>query len=245
MRYRALGLRGAVKASALFAGIISALSLGTVGSARATTIYLDLGDSPRTPSKVKNSFAALDGMALQGQTLSLDFTFSHAEFVRLFTITSNTFLARLKLQTNSPVMLPFLDGTGFLVDQHGNPLEQPQQLGSASGDNGSLGAGLLPLLPGDLQRPLDFFGLHFDLMLPMSPSISITGEEFLFSSDRDRPFGVGPGVPPDIVPDQGSTVLLLSLASLTLILAQLRLTRVGGTPTLYSATESGAGSARE
>jgi len=224
MRYRALGLRGAVKASALFAGIIAALSLGTVGSARATTIYLDLGDSPRTPSKVKNSFAALDGMALQGQTLSLDFTFSHAEFVRLFTITSNTFLARLKLQTNSPVMLPFLNGTGFLVDQHGNALEQPQELGSASGDDGSLGAGLLPLLPGDLQRPLDFFGLHFD---------------------RDRPFGVGPGVPPDIVPDQGSTVLLLSLASLTLILAQLRLTRVGGTPILYSATEFGAGSAQE
>ena len=244
MRYRALGLRGAVKASALFAGIIAALSLGTVGSARATTIYLDLGDSPRTPSKVKNSFAALDGMALQGQTLSLDFTFSHAEFVRLFTITSNTFIAQLTLQTNGTEFGDF-GGTGFLVDQHGNPLQLPHQLGIASGDNGLLGASLQPLLPGDLQRPLDFFGLHFDLMLPVSPFVSITGEEFLFSSDRDRPFGVGPGVPPDIVPDQGSTVLLLSLASLTLILAQLRLTRVGGTPTLYSATEFGAGSAQE
>src|SRR5438552_7644387 len=244
MRYRALGLRGAVKASALFAGIIAALSLGTVGSARATTIYLDLGDSPRTPSKVKNSFAALDGMALQGQTLSLDFTFSHAEFVRLFTITSNSFIALLALQTNGTEFGRF-GGTGFLVDQHGNPFQPPQQLGIASGNNGLLGASLQPLLPGDLQRPLDFFGLHFDLMLPMSPSISITGEEFLFSSDRDHPFGVGPGVPPDIVPEQGSTVLLLSLASLTLILAQLRLTRVGGTPTLYSATEFGAGSAQE
>jgi hypothetical protein len=227
MRYKALSLRGALKASALFAGIIAALSLGTVGPAQATTIDLNLGVSPHVTSKVTNSFAALDGIALQGQTLSLDFTFSHGKFVRLFTITSNPFVCLLKLQTNSPVMLDFLNGTGFLVDQHGNPLEQPQQLGSASGDNGSLAAGLLPLLPGGLQRPLDFFGIHFDLTLPVSPSISITGEEFLFTSDSNGPFGVGPGVPRDIVPDQGSTLLLLSLASLALILARLRLTQVG------------------
>jgi hypothetical protein len=245
MRYRALGLRGALKASALSAGIIAALSLGTVGSARATTIYLDLGDSPHITSKVTNSFAALDGIALQGQTLSLDFRFSKGEFVRLFTITSDPFVALVRLQTNSPGMLDFLNGTGFLVDKHGHPFEQPQQLGSASGDDGSLAAGLFPLLPGDLQRPLDFFGIHFDLTLPMSHSISITGEEFVFSSDSGHPFGVGPGVPRDIIPDQGSTLPLLSLASLTLILAQLRLTRVGGTPTLYSGTEFGAGSAQE
>src|SRR6266581_297340 len=151
MRYRAFSSRGAVKASALFAGIVAAVSLGTVGSAHATTIDLDLGTPPHVTSKVANSFDALTGIALQGQTLSLDFTFSHGEFVRLFTITSNPFVGLLKLQTNSPGMLDFLNGTGFLVDQHGNPLEQPQQLGSASGDNGSLAAGLFPLLPGDLQ----------------------------------------------------------------------------------------------
>jgi hypothetical protein len=227
MRYRALSLRGAVKRSALFVGIITALSLEAIGSARATTIDLDLGTPPQVTSKVANSFDALTGIALQGQTLSLDFTFSHGEFVRLFTITSNPFVGLLKLQTNSPGMLDFLNGTGFLVDQHGNPLEQPQQLGSASGDNGSLAAGLFPLLPGDLSRPLDFFGIHFDLTLPVSPFVSITGEEFLFRSDSNRPFGVGPGVPTDIVPDQGSTLLLLSLASLGLIPARLRLTRVG------------------
>jgi hypothetical protein len=244
MRYKALSSRSALKASALFVGIIAALGLGTVGSARATTIDLDLGDSPHITSKVADSFAALDGIALQGQTLSLDFRFSRGEFVRLFTITSDPFVALLKLQTNSPGMVGFLSGTGFLVGKHGHPLDQPQQLGSASGD-GWLAAGLFPLLPEDLQRPRDFFGIHFDLTLPVSSSISITGEEFLFSSDRNGPFGVGPGVPRDIVPDQGSTLLLLSLASLTLILAQLRLTPVGGTPTLYSATEFGAGSARE
>ena len=227
MRYRALSSRGAVKASALLAGIIAALSLGAIGSARATTINLDLGARHHVTWKVTNSFAALNGTDLQGQTLSLDFTFSHGEFVRLFTITNNSFVALLKLQTNSSDMVDFLNGTGFLVDKHGNPLEAPQQLGSASGNNGSLAAGLFPLLPGDLQRPLDFFGIHFDLTLPVSPSISITGEEFLFRSDRRGPFGVGPAIPADIVPDTGSTVLLLGLALLGPILARLRLTQVG------------------
>jgi len=114
-------------------------------------------------------------------------------------------------------MVDFLSGTGFLVDQEGNPLQPPQQLGSASGDNGLLAAGLFPLLPGDLSRPLDFFGIHFDLTLPVSPSLSITGEEFLFKSNGNAPFGVGPGVPSDIVPDGGRTAVLLSITLAGLI----------------------------
>ena len=213
MRYRGLRSRGAAKASALFAGIIAALSLGAIGSARATTIDLDLGTPPHVTSKVTNSFDAMNGTALQGQTLSLDFTFSHGEFVRLFTVTSSSFLALLKLQTNSPGTVDFLSGTGFLVDQQGNPLQPPQQLGSAAGI-GLLSAGLLP---GDLSRPLDFFGIHFDLTLPVSPSVSITGEEFLFKSNGNAPFGVGPGVPSDIVPDGGRTAVLLSITLVGLI----------------------------
>ena len=113
MRYRALRSRGAAKASALFAGMVAAVSLGTVGSVRATTIDLDLGTPPHVTSKVTNSFDAMSGAALQGQTLSLDFRFSHGEFVRLFTVTSNPFVALLKLQTNSGGMVDFLAGQGF------------------------------------------------------------------------------------------------------------------------------------
>jgi len=217
MRYKALRSRGAVKVSSIFAGIIAAVSLGAIGSARATTIDLDLGTPPHVTSKVTNSFDALNGTVLQGQTLSLNFTFSNGEFVRLFTITSTPFVALLKLQTNSPGTLDFPSGTGFLVDQHGNALQPPQELGSAAGDNGLLAAGLLPLLPGDLSRPLDFFGIHFDLTLPVSLSVAITGEEFLLKSDGNAPFGVGPGVPSDIVPDGGSTALFLATTLAALI----------------------------
>jgi hypothetical protein len=216
MRYKRLRSRGAVKALALFTGIIAAVSLGAIGSARATTIDLDLGTPPHVTSHVTNSFDAMNGTALQGQTLSLDFTFSNGEFVRLFTITT-PFIALLKLQTNSPGTLDFPSGTGFLVDQHGNALQPPQELGSAAGDNGLLAAGLLPLLPGDLSRPLDFFGIHFDLTLPVSLSVAITGEEFLLKSEGNAPFGVGPGVPSDIVPDGGSTALFLATTLAALI----------------------------
>jgi hypothetical protein len=222
MRYRAIRLRGALKASALFAAMGATVILETAGSAQAITIELDLRDSHHITSKITKAFAELNGMALQGQTLSLDFTFSHGEFVRLFSITSDPFVGLLTLHTNSSGV-DFLDGTGFFIDQNGQPLEQPQQLGSASG-NGWMAAGLFP---GDLERPLDFFGIHFDLTLPDSPFISITGEEFVFDSNGNGPFGVGPGVPRDLVPDQDSTVLLLSLGSLALISARPRLTRVG------------------
>jgi hypothetical protein len=213
MRYKALTLRGALKASAFLAGIIGAISLGTVGSVQATAIGLELGPSPHITWKVMDSFTELDGIALHGQTLSLDFTFSKGEFARLFTVTSDSFVGLLKLQTNGSRSVGFLDGTGFLVDRHGHPMQQPQQLGSASGNNGSLAAGLFPLLPGDLQGPLDFFGIHFDLTLPLDRSVSITGEEFMLMSHFNQPFGVGPGVPKDIVPDSGSTLLLFSIAN--------------------------------
>ena len=144
--------------------------------------------------------------------MSLDFTFTHHEFVRLFSITSDPFAILLKLKTNAPGMVDFLSGTGFLVDQNGNPLEAPMDLGSASRNDGSLAAGLYPLLPGDLQRPLDFFGIHFDLTLPFAPSVSITSEQFRLRSDVDGPFGVGPGVPRDIfVPDTADPIYLFGI----------------------------------
>ena len=159
MGYTGLSSHGAVKASALFAGIIAGLTLGAVGSAPATTIDLDLGTPPHVTSNVTNSFDALNRIGLHGQTLSLDFRFSHGEFVRLFSVTSSPFMALFKLQTNSSGTVDSLHGTGFLVDKHGNPLEQPQRLGSASGSNGWLAAGLVPLLPGGrTERTPNYIG---------------------------------------------------------------------------------------
>ena len=226
MRYKTLSSRDALKAFALFAGIVPVISLGTVGSARATSIGLDLGGAPRITATVANSFDTKRFTPCRTFSHSISH-FPTANLCGCSQLPNNPlFEGLLTLQTNSPVTLDPLKfaGTGFLVDQHGNPLQSPQQLGIASKDN-LLGAGLLPLLPGDLQRPLDFFGIHFDLTLPLDQFVSITGEQFSLLSDRNHPFGIGPGVPIDIVSDQGSTLLLLSIGLLWLVRRRQRLVR--------------------
>src|ERR1700750_2880400 len=122
-------------------------------NAGATVIEIDLGAAPNITSEVDSSFADLDGIALNGQTVSLDFFFSSGEFVRLFSITSDSFHAQITLQTSGMGQVGFLSGTGFLFDQHGNPLDPEQDLGSASGDDGSMAAGLFPLFGSGLPRP--------------------------------------------------------------------------------------------
>jgi len=219
-----------VAASALFAGIIAALSLEAIGSARATTIEINLGPPGKLPTSVAVPFTDLNGTSLSHQHLSLDFVFSGNQFVRLFSVTTD-FEVAVKLQTNSPGSPGFLmNGTGFLREQLGNPIQPPQDLGAADSSDGWTGAGLLPLFPGSgaPNRPFDFFNVHFDLTLPNNSPFQVTGSELeLVALGLGGPFGVGPHLPTDIVPDQGSTLLLLSLASLTPILAQLRVTRVG------------------
>ena len=150
--------------------------------------------------------------------------FLSGKFVRLFSITSDSFHAQITLQTSGMGQVGFLSGTGVLFDQHGNPLDAEQDLGSASGDDGSMAAGLFPLFGPGLPRPSDFFGVHLDVTLPNNPVVAITSSDFTLSSDSGFPFGVGPGVPPDITtPDLGSSFLLLCLGSIGLILVRMRL----------------------
>jgi len=59
-----------------------------------------------------------------------------------------------------------------------------------------------------------------DLIFPSSPSVSITEGQFdliAFGLNKDDRFGVGPGVPRDIVPDFGGTLLLLGLSLAALV----------------------------
>ena len=192
--------------------------LSCSGQAKAIPIWIDLGPSPSLKSHTSNPFDGLDGLSLAGQTLSINFRFTNSEFARLFSVTSRSFKSLLTLQTNGSGVVGFLHGTGFLVDQHGNALETPQDLGSASSNNGSLHAGLFPFFSGELNSPLDFFGVHFDITLPNRPWLTITGSDFGLISDPGHVFGIGPGVPPDIVPDAGGTLLLLGI-SLTGLMA--------------------------
>jgi hypothetical protein len=202
----------------------AAFALCWSGNVSATNIGIDLGSAPAIITHTSTGFNNLNGTALTGQTLSLDFTFTTGEFVRLFTVTSFSFASLLDLRTDAGAFVGFADGTGYLVDQNGNPLITPQSLGSASGDNGSMHMDLFPFFSGELGRPADFFGVHFDLTLPSDPSAVIIGGRFRLSSDPDQVFGIGPGVPRDIVPDVGNPLLLLAL-SVTAVAAVRRVVR--------------------
>ena len=199
---------------------VAIIVLSAAKNVPATTIAIDLGSPSKLTSQIDIPFAALNGVSLNGQTLSLDFMFTNNEFVRLFTVTSPSFISLLTLQTNGSGLVGFLDGTGYLLDQQGNALQTPQGLGSSSGNDASMDAGLLPLLSGQLQRPLDFIGIHFDLTLPTNPSVATTGGELKLVSEPNRVFGIGPGVPRDIVPDNGSTLLFFSIVLGGLIAAK-------------------------
>jgi hypothetical protein len=207
------------------------LGLVTAGRMYATSIEIDLGSPPKVTSHVSVPFDALDNTALGGQTISIDLAMSNSEFVRLFTVTSSLFNVSITLQTNGTNSHHFSQGTGFLVDSQGMAIPGFGVTGRAAGDD-LLTIGLFPLLKdkngtpnNDLPRPLDFFGVHFDLTFPdtHNPSIHVTGGEFGLFSNPGEKFGLGPGVPHDIVPDSGSTLLLFSVAVFGLLgLRQIR-----------------------
>jgi hypothetical protein len=211
-RARASWQRTAVLAS------VVALIVVQIRPAEATNIGIDLGPPGRLSQDTRISFSDLNGIALAGQTLSLDFLFRNGEFGRLFTSTKESFEISVTLQTLPPGgsgFAGFPSGMGNLVDRHFHPLQPAQDLGRSAGDDGSLTVGLFSLKDEGLHRPLDFFGVHFDLTLPENASFSVMDAEFRLVTSgigRDDVFGIGPGVPRDIVPELGSTLLLLGIA---------------------------------
>ena len=190
---------------------------------QAIPVQIDLGPTGvlngANPETNEIPFNGLNGTSVVG-SISVDFLFTNNEFVRLFTATQPLFEASIDIQTNGSGLLGFLSGTGYLIDAHGNAIPGFGVTGSASGNDGSLGIGLFPLLkdengtPNDqLQRPLDFSGIHFDFTFPNNPSVTVTGGEFkLAANGIFTPFGIGPGIPADVIPDSGSTVGLLALS---------------------------------
>lgn len=193
-------------------------------SAGASEITFELGGTTGVKAALSVPFNVLSGTALQGQTLSINFVFGTGRFGRLFSVTDSSLAAGLTLSTSLSGSPGFLGGTGFLFDQQGQqmiPLQSPQQLGSASNSNGVMFAGLFPLQAGGLNRPLDFFGIHFDLTLPDNPSVVLTSDSsfdlFFFDNNPSARFGVGPGIPQNIVPEGTPTLFLFSIGAVAVM----------------------------
>jgi hypothetical protein len=225
-------MRLALKLQPLFAALFLVIGLQQA----LAGITIDLGPSGIAKDQITPiTFSDLNGTPVTG-TRSVDFVFSNNSFVRLFnqytiaspdgspTIigTSPSFDISLTLQTSGSELVGFLHGTGYLTDHTGNAIPGFGITGSASTDDGRMIIGLFPLYRDntgapnlDLLRPLEFYGAHFDLVLPNAPSLEITGANFgLF--DYGGQFGIGPNIPLDI--PEPSTVALASLGTLAFAL---------------------------
>jgi len=191
---------------------VALLTLAGSEAARGVTIPINLGPPGTLATDTTISFSDLNSTVLLGQNLSVDFVFTSSEFVRLFTVTTD-FSVSMTLQTSSSSFVGFLHGTGYLTDSLGKSLEAPETLVSASSSNGSMSVALFPTV----GRPLDFYDVHFDLTFPTNPAFHVTGGQFRLLSNTG-PFGIGPGLTADIVPDTGSTGILLGLGFFGIIL---------------------------
>ena len=193
--------------------LAAAILVAHTGALNATSIPINLGLTRVTPF-FGTSFNELNGIALNGQLLSLNFVFTH-NFVRLIPLTGEDFDIALSLDTNANGLPGFASGTGFIFDQAGNPLQPPERLGSAASDTGAIFLGLFPLLDG-APANAPFYGLHMDITLPNNPGFEIISEHLqllgghIQGVDQGQ-FGIGPHVA-----DNGSTLALFAFALLAL-----------------------------
>jgi hypothetical protein len=197
----------------------------------ATPLWVDLG-----PTGVVHNSRTMESGApnvqFAGQNIDIDFSFQNSQFIRLFTATNNSFQIDVFFRINN-APLPALNfaGSGFLTDNHGADLGPAVTLEAFTTTNPFdqvTGVDLvLRPLTSDVV-PDDAYGFHLDLTLPNSPGFGFGhGPPGGVTFDGNI-FGIGPGVPRDIVPDHGSgTLLLLSIGLLGSILARLRFSRVG------------------
>ena len=185
----------------------------------ATPLWVDLG-----PTGVIHNNRTVDlcapNVQFAGQNIDIDFSFQNnkpasGQFIRLFTATNNSFQIDVFFRINN-APLPALNfaGSGFLTDNHGAELGPAVTLEAFPVSNPFHQTGVdlvLRPLTTDVV-PDDIYGFHLDLTLPNSPGFGFGHGPSGGVTFDGNIFGIGPGVPRDIVPDFGSTALFLTIA---------------------------------
>ena len=199
--------------------LAAAILVVHTGALNATSIPINLGPT-RVTSFFGTLFNELNGVPLNGQSLSLNFVFTD-NFVRLlpsgFPHTGKDFDIALVLDTNVKGLPGFASGRGFIFDQAGNPLQPAERLGSAASSGGAIVLGLFPLRDGT-PPDANFSGFHVNITLPDNRGFEITNEHLQllgghihgFPSNKAQ-FGIGPHIA-----DNGSTLALFAFALLAL-----------------------------
>jgi len=199
-----------------------------VPAATAIEIGIDLGSTGIVHGSRTVELLA-PSVQFEGQNIVFDFSFQNGEFIRLFTATKSFQMDAFFRINNAPLPPLNFAGSGYLTDNLGSQLGPAVSLQAFPVTDlvNEVGVDFLlrPLTSNAV--PIDVYGIHLDLTLPNSPSFGFgKGPPGGITFDGNV-FGIGPGVPRDIVPDNGSTLLFLSLGSLVPIVARMRLARAG------------------
>ena len=211
--------------------VIIGFGLGMSVVARRTTLAIpvpvDVGSTGLVLGGRTVELAA-PSLQFQGQNITIDCNFENDEFIRLFTATK-FFQIDAFFRINNASLPPLnFTGSGFLEDSQGVAIGPTITLQAfpVTDLGHEIGVDLVLTALSTNVVPADVFGFHLDLALPDSPSFGFGhGPPGAVTFDGNI-FGIGPGVPRDIVPDGGNTVLFLAGTLAALILIRSRLTSI-------------------
>lgn len=177
-------------------------------SAKATSITVDPGPRGYQSYDILMPFNDLNGTVLGGQTQSLDFMFADLKWAVVPSPSSAfEYEAGLFIQTNAGTDPGAMSGSGYVLDQNGNPLETALTLGSSTGSNGEISVGLFPF-EGLPFQTLVHYGVHFDVTYPVDSSVTVTSAYLrLYDYDCAYPWGKPIDIAP--LPEPATGVLLL------------------------------------
>jgi hypothetical protein len=195
----------------------------------AIPVPIDLG-----PSGLVNGSRTMDlaapNVQFQGQNMVMDFSFSNDSFIRLFTAT-HWFQIDAFLRINNAPLPPLnFTGSGYLTDK-GGALGPAVTLQAFPVTNVNHQVGVDFLLRSLMSNavPADIDGIHLDLTLPNSPGFGFGDGPVGGITFDGNIFGIGPppGIPRDIVPDEGNTALFLAMTLGGLISMRTRVASTG------------------
>jgi hypothetical protein len=191
--------------------------------ALAIPIQVDLGSQGVFTFPQSISFPE-PAVQFQGQNVQFDFTFQNDEFIRLFTLTQFFDIDVLLRINNAPSPLMFT-GSEYLTDSSGVALGPPvsiQAFPVTNGLNEVIGTDFFAIPSIGSTRPVDIYGVHLSLNLPNDPAFEFPSGAFgEITFDADI-YGIGPNIPPDIVPE-ASTMWLLALGVTALVCGRWKL----------------------
>ena len=181
----------------------------------ALTIEPVIIDPPLGPSPFSfdMSFTALNGTAVGGQSLSLDFLFADDKWI-FASNSSHGVLLMLQTTNIGPEIPTDLSGTGSFLDQDGISLGGPMNLyQGGTNDFGLLAASLYSGVAMNQLNPIlvpfTYYGVHYDITLPTMSGTTITSARLRVVQSEFVS-----------VPDHGSSLAMLAFGILLLVVTK-------------------------